>query len=84
MTDDQESYTSKIYTEEDPGARPLGGVQEMFYSKAQFMARQHANMHTAKIWLNSLWTDLDPDTAERVCIPEVASRLISLHFFPLG
>ena len=46
----------------------------MYYTKAQFDAREHVNMHTVKVWLNNLWNVMDPETSERVCIPEVSSR----------
>jgi len=68
---DPASYSDNLYNKKDIKAQGFGGVQEMFYHKAQVEARQHVNMRTVKIFLNSLWVDLDPDTGERVFAPEV-------------
>jgi hypothetical protein len=74
---DPASYSDNLYNKKDIKAQGFGGVQEMFYHKAQVEARQHVNMRTVKTFLNSLWVDLDPDTGERVFVPEVLP--LSLH-----
>jgi len=58
-----ETYSQRIYSEVEPKAFTFGGVQELYYTKAQFEARQHDNMHRVKVWLNGLWKD-DGDAGE--------------------
>ncbi len=65
-----ETYSKQIYTEKSPKAFTPGGVQEMYYTRAQFEARQHENMHKVRVWLNKLWKYTDEDTKEYLFVPE--------------
>jgi len=72
---DHASYAS-IYNDTNPKTFTLGGVQEMYYAHPQTEARQHPNMNVVRLWLNRLWTHLDKETNEVMCIPEVETTYI--------
>lgn len=33
----------------------MGGIQELYYTEAQFLVRHHANVEVVQKWLNSFW-----------------------------
>ncbi len=65
-----ETYSERIYSEKNPKAFTLGGVQEMYYTRAQFEAREHENMYKVKVWLNKLWKHTDEETKDVAFVPE--------------
>ena len=53
-----------VYDLADPKAFTLGGVQEMYYTHAQFEAREHEQMLKVRVWLNKIWDFMsDPNEA---------------------
>lgn len=59
-----------IYDPANPKAFTLGGVQEMYYTRAQFEARQNLNMLKVRVWLNGVWDHVDPDDNSYLYLPE--------------
>ena len=65
-----------VYDLADPKAFTLGGVQEMYYTHAQFEARAHPQMLKVRVWLNKIWdfvsdphdADSDTDSARSECL----------------
>lgn len=59
-----------IYDPQDPKAFTLGGVQEMYYTRAQFEARENVNMLKVRVWLNRVWDYMDPADNSCLFLPE--------------
>mmetsp|Transcript_22229 Transcript_22229/g.44759 ORF Transcript_22229/g.44759 Transcript_22229/m.44759 type:complete len:627 (+) Transcript_22229:56-1936(+) len=72
---DHQSYSS-IYNDTNPKTFTLGGVQELYYTHPQTEARQHPNMDVVRRWLNRLWSHVDKETQEVLCLPELETTYI--------
>eukprot|EP00802_Teleaulax_amphioxeia_P004482 Tamp_04486.p1 GENE.Tamp_04486~~Tamp_04486.p1 ORF type:complete len:739 (+),score=157.37 Tamp_04486:20-2236(+) len=59
-----------IYDPSDPKAFTLGGVQEMYYTAAQFKAREHPSLLKVRVWLNKVWDYRDATTQEPLYLPD--------------
>ena len=59
-----------IYDPADPKAFTLGGVQEMYYTAAQFKAREHLPLLKVRAWLNKVWDYKDAVTEEPLFLPD--------------
>jgi len=73
--EDPETY-NRIYNDTDPKAFTFGGVQEMYYSRAQVEARQHERLTAVRVWLNGLWGCVDEETGQPLYLPEVETTYI--------
>uniref|UniRef100_A0A7S4NSM4 DUF1479 domain-containing protein n=1 Tax=Guillardia theta TaxID=55529 RepID=A0A7S4NSM4_GUITH len=70
-----ESYET-IYNDENPKAFTFGGVQEMYYTRGQFEARQDEKMHKVRVWLNHLWGYREKKSKKLLFLPDVETTYI--------
>ena len=70
-----ESYET-IYNDENPKAFTFGGVQEMYYTRGQFEARQDERMHKVRVWLNHLWGYREKKSKKLLFLPDVETTYI--------